>query len=56
MTIFGNIQVVHLVRDPRAVVSSRATNNWDETSQQAGLLCHQMIEDMELAKILPPER
>ena len=49
-------QVVHLVRDPRAVLSSRAVNRWDKHSLQAGPLCHQMLGDMALAKSLPPER
>ena len=52
----SEIKVVHLVRDPRAVLSSRAVVGWEKETLQAARLCHQMLGDMALAKSLPPER
>ena len=56
ITIWIHVKVVHLIRDPRAVLSSRATAHWDVYSLQAAQLCQQMLGDMALAKVLPPER
>ena len=50
------IKVVHLVRDPRAVLSSRAVVGWEKETLQAARLCHEMLGDMAIAKSLPPER
>ena len=63
-------QVVHLVRDPRAIISSRynfclfdyfienarLAGGWSEGSIQADLLCDQLLGDLDLREHLPPER
>ena len=38
-----NAQVVHLVRDPRAVLSSREVAHWDKGALEAGRLCKDML-------------
>ena len=52
----SEIKVVHLVRDPRAVLSSRSAVGWESETLQAALLCSEMLEDMALERSLPPER
>ena len=52
----SEIKVVHLVRDPRAVLSSRSAVGWESETLKAARLCHEMLKDMTLKKNLPPER
>merc|ERR1719270_317617 len=42
----SDIQVVHLVRDPRAVLSSREVAHWDTGALEAGRLCKDMLRDL----------
>ena len=49
-------QVVHLIRDPRAILGSRATALWAREHLEAPGLCRQMQENMDLARSIPPDR
>ena len=52
----SEIKVLHLIRDPRAVLFSRAAVGWERETLQAARLCRQMLRDLALAQVLPPER
>ena len=49
-------QVVHLIRDPRAILGSRATAMWAREFLEAKSLCLQMQGNMALAGSIPPDR
>jgi len=52
----SDIQVVHLIRDPRAIIGSRATAMWARELLEAQSLCRQMQGNMALARSIPPDR
>ena len=52
----SEIKVLHLIRDPRAVLSSRAAVGWERETLKAARLCRQMLGDLALAQVLPQER
>ena len=56
MNLEKSAQVVHLVRDPRAVLSSREVAHWDKGALEAGRLCKDMLTDLDISQSLPPER
>ena len=56
MNLEKSAQVVHLVRDPRAVLSSREVAHWDKGALEAGRLCKDMLRDLDISESLPPER
>ena len=56
MNLETSAQVVHLVRDPRAVLSSREVAHWDTGALEAGRLCKDMLRDLDISESLPPER
>ena len=56
MNLETSAQVVHLVRDPRAVLSSREVAHWDKGALEAGRLCKDMLRDLDISESLPPER
>ena len=49
-----SVQLIHLLRDPRAMIRSRLVGNIAE--KQAKKVCTAMEEDLKLADILPPDR
>lgn len=49
--------MIHLLRDPRAIISSRIAKEWKNTKEDdPEHICRQMEEDMRLSNILPPDR
>merc|ERR1712055_439820 len=52
-----NIKVVHLVRDPRAIINSVSKRSvWSNLLKNATFQCARMLDDMQLEKSLPKER
>jgi len=53
----SNIKVVHLVRDPRAIINSVSKRSvWSNLLKNATFQCARMLDDMQLEKSLPKER
>lgn len=53
----SDIKVIHLLRDPRAIISSRVAKDWKNTKENdPEHICRQMEDDMRLSNILPPDR
>ena len=52
------IKVVHLVRDPRAMITSIAKRpgTWSDTLKNATFQCRRMMEDSRLEDVLPRDR
>ena len=52
------IKVVHLVRDPRAMITSIAKRpgTWSDTLKNATFQCRRMMDDSLLENVLPRER
>ena len=52
------VKVVHLVRDPRAMITSiaRRPGTWGEALRNASYQCRRMEEDSRLEADLPPDR
>jgi hypothetical protein len=52
------LQVVHLVRDPRAVVASLAQqpDTWRRVLANVDKLCHRMHQDLQLNTVLTKDR
>ena len=52
------VKVVHLVRDPRAMITSIAKRpgTWSDTLRNATFQCRRMLEDSKLEDLLPAER
>ena len=52
------IKVVHLVRDPRAMITSMAKRpgTWSDTLKNATFQCRRMMEDSRLEDVLPRDR
>ena len=52
------VKVVHLVRDPRAMITSLAKRpgTWSDTLRNATFQCRRMMEDSKLEDLLPAER
>ena len=52
------VKVVHLVRDPRAMITSIAKRpgTWGEALRNASYQCRRMEEDSKLEADLPPDR
>ena len=50
------MQVIHLLRDPRAIIKSREVGHWDAKVNEAWKVCKNLERDLQLADILPPER
>ena len=53
-----HLQVVHLIRDPRAILNSVSgkAEIWLDFIHNSSLLCRQMEEDSRLGDILPRDR
>lgn len=52
-----NVRVVHLIRDPRAIINSmRNYKHWESYSQFPEKLCTKIKGDLELSSKLPPDR
>ena len=51
---FNSLQVIHLLRDPRAMIRSRLVGKMAEKQSQK--VCTAMEEDLKLADILPSDR
>ncbi|XP_023327796.1 carbohydrate sulfotransferase 1 isoform X2 [Eurytemora carolleeae] len=53
-----NIQVVHLVRDPRGMITSMAShqNTWGEAAKNYSQLCNKIQDDLSLEEGLGPNR
>ena len=47
--------MIHLVRDPRAIINSRLAKGWDHNNNPR-VKCRQMEEDLSLANMLPSDR
>ena len=52
------VKVVHLVRDPRAMITSIAKRpgTWSEALKNATFQCRRMMDDSQLENVLPRER
>ena len=54
-----NLKVIHLVRDPRAIIRSRWLGGWlkwTNLESESKNLCTAMETDLQLADILPSDR
>ena len=52
------VQVVHLVRDPRAMITSiaRRPGIWSEALKNSTYQCRRMLSDMKLEEGMPKDR
>ena len=50
------IKVIHLVRDPRAILNSRKNGNWKSRLQDTEYVCNNLLDDLQLSTLLPSER
>ena len=53
-----SVKIVHLVRDPRAMISSisKRPGTWSDTLKNASYQCNRMLDDSKLEDILPHHR
>ena len=53
-----NIKIVHLIRDPRAMITSiyKRPGTWGDALKNASYQCRRMIEDSKLGNTLPYHR
>ena len=53
-----NIKIVHLIRDPRAMITSisKRPGTWGDALKNASYQCRRMMEDSKLENILPYHR
>ena len=58
MKMYVDLQIVHLIRDPRAILNSVSAKAdiWLDFIHNSSLLCRQMESDSLLASILPVTR
>ena len=52
------VQVVHLVRDPRAMITSitKRSGVWSDALKNSTYQCKRMLDDMKIEEGLPEER
>ena len=50
------IQIIHLVRDPRAILNSRYFGGWKQKLQNYKYVCNHLRNDLKIFSLLPEER
>ena len=51
----SKIQIIHLVRDPRAILNSRSFGGWKQ-KQTYKYVCNHIRNDLKIFSLLPEER